>query len=82
VAVSGWPGATVAATRFGVEATLPDGTAYRNQGMQYLRLRWGKVTEDRLYEDTAALLVALRQLAGQGVAEALLPPLAPVAPIG
>jgi ketosteroid isomerase-like protein len=61
VVVTGPPWNTRIATRFDVRATLPDGTDYRNQGMQYLRLRWGRVLEDRLYEDTQRLAAALER---------------------
>lgn len=82
IAVSGWPWNTVAATRFRVRATLPDGAIYHNEGMQFLRLRWGRVVEDRLYEDTQLLAATLAALAEMGVAEALAPPLGPVSPPG
>ena len=36
------PGTAAVATRFRVTATLPDGRPYENEGMQFLRLRWGK----------------------------------------
>lgn len=79
--VTGWPWKTLMGTRLVVRAQLPDGSAYRNAGMQYLHLRWGKVVEDRLYEDTAALDRALQVLADHGVDEALAEPLgAPVSP--
>ncbi len=29
--------------------------------MQFLRLRWGKIAEDHLYEDTYKLVVELQQ---------------------
>ncbi|MCU1352820.1 MAG: hypothetical protein JWM05_2029 [Acidimicrobiales bacterium] len=58
--VRGWPWNTVVATRFQVSATLPSGAPYRNEGMQFLRLSWGKVVEDRLYEDTQRLIAALQ----------------------
>jgi hypothetical protein len=31
--------------------------------MQYLRLSWGSIAEDRLYEDTALLSSALERIA-------------------
>src|SRR3954452_22245879 len=34
IAVNGWPWKTLLATRFSVRAPLPDGTEYRNEGMQ------------------------------------------------
>ncbi|MDX6698455.1 MAG: hypothetical protein QOE65_1852 [Solirubrobacteraceae bacterium] len=62
VVVAGPPWRTRVATRFDVRATLPDGTDYRNEGMQYLRLRWGRVLEDCLYEDTQRLAEALERI--------------------
>jgi ketosteroid isomerase-like protein len=59
ITVSGPPWNTVVGTRFFVSATLPGGGTYRNEGMQFLRLRWAKVVEDRLYEDTQLLADAL-----------------------
>jgi deazaflavin-dependent oxidoreductase (nitroreductase family) len=43
--------------------------------MQFLRLRWGRVVEDRLYEDTQRLVEALAYLAERGNGEAGAPPL-------
>ncbi len=63
VVVEGWPLATTVATRFRVNATLPNGTPYANEGMQYLRLRFGRILEDRIYEDTAQLEAALATIA-------------------
>jgi ketosteroid isomerase-like protein len=62
IAVAGWPWATTVTTRFRVRAELPDGTAYRNEGVQLMTLRFGKVVDDRLYEDTAVLQDALARL--------------------
>jgi ketosteroid isomerase-like protein len=76
IVVDGPPWNTVVATRFTVRAELPDGVPYRNEGMQYLRLRFGKAVEDHLYEDTAALDRALAHLARHGREEALSPSLA------
>jgi ketosteroid isomerase-like protein len=73
--VSGGPWDTTAAVRFSVKATLPDGTPYANAGVQYVRLRWGSIVEDRLFEDTAALERALQRIAASGRPEALEPPL-------
>ncbi len=70
IVVSGGPWDTRVATRFKVHATFRDGSAYGNEGMQFLRLRWGRVVEDRLYEDTQKLVAALELLAEQGVDEA------------
>jgi len=66
VVVAGPPWATMVATRFRVVSTLPDGSAYANEGMQFMRIRFGKVQEDRIYEDTAKLMAALTTIAQFG----------------
>lgn len=71
IRVSGWPWDVTAITRFEVRATLPDGSPYRNQGMQILRIRLGKIVEDYLIEDTQLLAAALDQIAQSGNSEAL-----------
>ncbi len=62
IVVSGWAWNTVVITHFTVQASLPNATQYNNQGLQILRIRWGKIVEDRLFEDTAKLQNALQQL--------------------
>jgi ketosteroid isomerase-like protein len=61
VIVQGWPWNTLVATRFSLAAPRPDGSVYGNEGMQFVRLRWGRVVEDRLYEDTHKLEQELQQ---------------------
>jgi ketosteroid isomerase-like protein len=75
IVVNGGPWATTVATRFRVRATLPGGEQYANEGMQFVRLRWAAIVEDRLYEDTARLCAALRSIADAGQPEALSSPL-------
>jgi ketosteroid isomerase-like protein len=58
VVVSGWPWRTRVATRFTGRITTSDGKVFHNRGMQYARLRWGRVVEDELYEDTQVLAAA------------------------
>jgi ketosteroid isomerase-like protein len=62
VLVGGWPWNTRVAVRLAISAPLPDGTTYRNQGVQWLRLRWGRMVDDWVLEDTLALQHALDQL--------------------
>ena len=62
VIVNGWPWNTVIATHLTISATLADGRAYRNEGMQLLRLRWGPVVEDLIFEDTLKLNEELRRV--------------------
>jgi ketosteroid isomerase-like protein len=78
IVVSGPPWNTMVATRFMVRATLPDGRRYANEGMQLLRLRWGRAVEDRLYEDLQILTAALAVLAAHGHDEAAAASLGPV----
>ncbi|HEX8052847.1 MAG TPA: nuclear transport factor 2 family protein [Thermoleophilaceae bacterium] len=59
VVASGPPWNMQAATRFRVSASLAGGGRYENEGMQFLRLRWAKVVEDRLFEDTQVLREAI-----------------------
>jgi ketosteroid isomerase-like protein len=63
VVVNGWPWNTTVATHLAISATLADGRPYRNEGMQLLRLRWGRVVEDLIFEDTRKLEVELRRMA-------------------
>jgi ketosteroid isomerase-like protein len=70
IVVSGAPWNTRVAVLFVVRATLSDGEPYRNEGMQFLRLRWGRVVEDRLYEDTQKLAAVLERAPQPGTAEA------------
>ena len=70
VVVNGWPWNTVIATHLLISAPLPDGRQYRNEGMQLLRLRWGRVVEDLIFEDTLKLdaeLQRMRQRAAEPV---------------
>ena len=75
IVVDGFPWDTRVATRFAVSAALPDGGRYVNKGMQFIRLRWGRVVEDLYYEDTQALSAALAEIAASGNQEADAPPL-------
>jgi ketosteroid isomerase-like protein len=58
VMVAGPPWNITVATRFKVRDTTSD---YRNEGMQFLRIRWGRVVEDLIYEDTQKLAAALSE---------------------
>ncbi len=61
VIVQGWPWNTLVATRLSIAAPRADGSVYRNEAMQFVRLRWGKVVEDRLHEDTYKLANELQE---------------------
>jgi ketosteroid isomerase-like protein len=63
VLVAGWPWSTRVAVRLNIAAPLPDGTTYRNEAVQWLGLRWGRMVDDWVLEDTIALQRALDQVA-------------------
>ena len=77
VIVSGWPWHTRIAVRIAIGATLADGTRYENEAVQWLTLRWGRMTDDWVLEDTLALDVACRRqpaLVRGGVVREVRPP--------
>ena len=61
IVINGWPWNTVIATHLMISAPRPGGREYRNEGMQLLRLSWGRVVEDLIFEDTLALDAELRR---------------------
>ncbi|KAB8187012.1 hypothetical protein FH610_003365 [Microbispora catharanthi] len=63
VVVRGWPWNTTVVVRLDAAATLADGTAYRNEAVQWVRLRWGRMVSDEVLEDTQRLADALRRQA-------------------
>ena len=58
--VAGWPWNTTVVARLTSTATLADGTPYANEAIQWIRLRWGRMTDDFVLEDTARLAAALQ----------------------
>ena len=62
VVVAGWPWDTRVATRLDVSMPLPDGTTYRNEAAQWARLRWGRMVDDWVLEDTAAVNALFERL--------------------
>ncbi len=73
--VSGLPWNVVVVTQFRICDQLPDGTLYENKGVQVARIRWGRVVEDHLIEDTQYLAQILERLVSLGVQEAAALPL-------
>jgi ketosteroid isomerase-like protein len=55
VIASGPPWNMRVGVRFSDRIALPDGGEYRNEGMQYARIRWGRVRLDRIFLDTQAV---------------------------
>lgn len=75
VVVSGWPWSTTVATRVRVTAALPGGEVYDNVFMQFMRMRWAKLTDVWTLEDTVVLQRTLDTLAAAGIPEAHYPPI-------
>jgi ketosteroid isomerase-like protein len=70
VIVAGWPWSTRIATRISVTAPLPDGSLYENVFMQFMRMRWARITDVHTLEDTVVLQRALDTIAAWGIPEA------------
>jgi ketosteroid isomerase-like protein len=70
VIVAGWPWSTRLATAVRVSYSLPDGSPCQNVFHQFLRMRWGRITEVRTLEDTVVLQRALDACAAAGIGEA------------
>ncbi|RYF52593.1 MAG: nuclear transport factor 2 family protein [Cytophagaceae bacterium] len=75
VAVSGWPWMTTIAVEWTDRATPADGSAYVNEGMHLIKMRWGKVVYLRAYLDTAVLITMCERLAAYGLSEAVAAPI-------
>lgn len=80
VLVRGWPWATRAVVLVALDAKM-GGMAYRNEVVQTVDLRWGRIVSVRTLEDTQKLARALETLSARGVAEAAAAPIID-APVG
>src|SRR5579862_8669588 len=58
ITVSGMPWDTLVATQLAIHANLRDGSSYQNYALQVVRLSWGRILEDYVYEDTHVLVGA------------------------
>jgi ketosteroid isomerase-like protein len=74
VLVAGWPWRTRAVAL--IDVVVPHAGGYRNEVAQTIELRWGRIAKVVTLEDTQKLDRALRQMAGEGIAEAAAAPLA------
>jgi ketosteroid isomerase-like protein len=75
IVVAGLPGDTRIAVQFRVELTPPDGGSYFNDVAQFIRLKWGRIVEISLYEDTDKLVHLLQRMSEQGITEASAAPI-------
>lgn len=70
VVVKGWPNNTLVIARWTAAATLQNGDAYRNDGVHFVTLKWGKITEMTVFEDSQAVANALEKQYESGLKEA------------
>lgn len=71
--VTGWPHNTPAIVRWTATATLENGDSYLNKGVHVITLRWGKVIELAVHEDTLAVYTGLEKQYQAGIQEARAP---------
>lgn len=73
IMVKGWPHKTLAIVRWTATATLLNGDSYINKGVHFITLKWGKVTELDVYEDTLVVYNGLEKQFRSGIEEAHAP---------
>jgi len=71
--VEGWPHNTLAIVRWTATATLENGDSYLNKGIHFITLKWGKVVELDVHEDTLAVYNGLEKQYAAGILEAKAP---------
>ncbi len=75
VVVKGWPNHTLVIAQWTATATLQNGDMYRNQGVHLVTLKWGKITDMHVYEDSQAVADALEKQYTAGIKEAKAAPI-------
>ncbi len=73
IKVKGLPHNTLAIVRWTATATLLNGDSYINKGVHLVTLKWGKVTELDVYEDTKVVSDGLDKQFASGITEAKAP---------
>lgn len=73
IVVKGFPHNTLAIVRWTATATLLNGDSYVNKGVHFITLKWGKVTELDVYEDTLVVYRGLEKQYAAGIEEAHAP---------
>lgn len=68
--VEGWPHHTLAIVRWTATATLLNGDPCLNKGVHFITLKWGKVTQLDVYEDTLVVYNGLEKQYAAGIDEA------------
>ncbi|MBC8110000.1 MAG: nuclear transport factor 2 family protein [Verrucomicrobia bacterium] len=70
IIVKGWPYDTLAIVRWVGTATLENGDPYLNKGVHFITIKWGKLTELEVYEDSQAVSNGLEKQYQSGILEA------------
>ncbi|MBC7934711.1 MAG: nuclear transport factor 2 family protein [Rhizobacter sp.] len=73
IVVKGWPHNTLAIARWVGTATLENGDPYLNKGVHFITIKWGKLTELEVYEDSNAVYNGLEKQYQSGILEAKAP---------
>ena len=73
ITVEGWPDNTLAIVRWTATAVLANGDPYINKGAHFVTLKWGKITEFDVYEDSLAVYNGLEKQYLSGIEEAHAP---------
>lgn len=73
IVVKGLPNNTLAIARWIGTATLENGDHYLNTGVHFITIKWGKLTELEVYEDSQAVHNGLEKQYQSGILEAKSP---------
>jgi ketosteroid isomerase-like protein len=73
--VKGWPWNTLVIMRWEATATLGDASPYRNRGVHLITMRWGKVFDIDVHEDSQIVAASLLRQAKSGITEAAAEPI-------
>jgi ketosteroid isomerase-like protein len=68
VTVAGPPWNMRVGMHFSDRIPIPDGGEYSNEGMEHIRIRWGKIVEQRVYLDTERVTDFDQRLTAAGAA--------------
>lgn len=73
--VKGWPWNTLVIARWEATATLADGSPYLNRGVHLIMMRWGKVFDFDVHENSQVVAESLAVQAKNGFPEAVAGPI-------
>lgn len=75
ITVKGWPNNTLVIARWTGTAVLENGDPYLNKGAHFITIKWGKITEFDVYEDSQAVFNGLEKQFQSGIEEARASPI-------